>query len=62
MWLRHFLPRDVPDCRVILYGYDSNLTRRSDFMIPDFTDHFMEELSKIREPEEVSYFRLRFKR
>ena len=24
MWLRDFLPEDIEDCRIFLYGYDSN--------------------------------------
>ncbi|KAI0469768.1 hypothetical protein GGR56DRAFT_668423 [Xylariaceae sp. FL0804] len=26
MWLRDFLPRNFPDCRVLLYGYDSKVS------------------------------------
>ena len=25
MWLRDFLPKDIKDVRIIIYGYDTNL-------------------------------------
>jgi hypothetical protein len=25
VWLRDFLPEDIPECRVLLYGYDSKV-------------------------------------
>jgi hypothetical protein len=48
MWLRDFLKEDLPDCRVLLYGYDSKLGNRSTDNILSFGDTFMANLDGIR--------------
>lgn len=55
MWLRHFLAEDLPQCRTMIYGYDSSLKpeSRSIHSIPDYTDSFLEELKKARTTDEV---------
>lgn len=53
MWLRHFLQRDMPGCRVMVYGYNSRLTGQWTHAIPDYTDLFLEELKKARRRDEV---------
>ncbi|KAL0633622.1 hypothetical protein Q9L58_007446 [Maublancomyces gigas] len=54
MWLRHFLSQDLPQCRTMIYGYDSSLKpeSRSIHSIPDYTDSFLEELKKARTTDE----------
>ncbi|OMP82338.1 Protein SERAC1 [Diplodia seriata] len=39
MWLRDFLPQDLPNCRVLLYGYKSTVPRSNDTaQAHDFAD------------------------
>lgn len=50
MWLRDFLPRDVPNARVYTYGYPSTLQRSgSRARLLDYTTHFLEELLRLCE-------------
>lgn len=53
MWLRHFLPDDLPQGRTMIYGYNSKLQSNSIHTILDYTESFLEELKKVRESEEV---------
>lgn len=55
MWLRHFLAEDLPQCRTMIYGYDSSLgpESKSIHSIPDYTDSFLEELKKARTTDEA---------
>lgn len=55
IWLRHFLAKDLPQCRTMIYGYDSNLGPENKGMhtIPDYTDTFLEELKQARSSNEV---------
>ncbi|KAK3941484.1 hypothetical protein QBC46DRAFT_430783 [Diplogelasinospora grovesii] len=50
VWLRDFLPRDVPDIRVLVYGYDTSLLGS---MSKDSIEHlgirFLESLKAFRE-------------
>ncbi|KAI5839115.1 hypothetical protein DFP73DRAFT_484559, partial [Morchella snyderi] len=54
MWLRHFLPEDVPGCRIMIYGYDSNLSPDTEGIhkISDYRDSFLEEVTNARRTEE----------
>lgn len=53
MWLRHFLPNSLPQCRTMVYGYNSNLQHQSRHSIQDYVDTFLEELEKTRNTKEV---------
>lgn len=49
MWLRDFLPSDVPRARVLLYGYDSNLVgNQSRNILSDFSNTFVAKLHAMR--------------
>ncbi|KAL6402668.1 hypothetical protein AUP68_14122 [Ilyonectria robusta] len=51
MWLRDTLPRLRPDIRVILYGYDTTLTKSNSFKsIKDIAWSFIENLKCITAP------------
>lgn len=56
MWLRRFLSEDLPQCRTMIYGYNSKLSSDSVHEIPDFADGFLEKLRKARGSEEVSAY------
>lgn len=53
MWLRDFLSEDFPQCRTMIYGYNSNLKDQTIHEIPDYTDSFLETIKNARESEEV---------
>lgn len=53
MWLRDFLPRDLPSCRTMTYGYNSKLSSHGINKITDYGRELIEELKKIRNTEEV---------
>lgn len=55
MWLRHFLPEDLPQGRTMIYGYNSRLQSNSIHTILDYTESFLEELKKARVSEEVPF-------
>ncbi|KLU88157.1 hypothetical protein MAPG_07144 [Magnaporthiopsis poae ATCC 64411] len=49
VWLRDFLPRDVPNIRVLLYGYDTTLAdSRSKQSIEDLGAIFLEQVIAFR--------------
>ncbi|KAI1179882.1 hypothetical protein F4777DRAFT_532343 [Nemania sp. FL0916] len=49
MWLRDYIPRDIPKCRTILYGYDTQLlTSQSKQSIGDIGARFMESIIAFR--------------
>ena len=49
MWLRDFLPNDLPKARVLLYGYNSNLAgSQSNNIISDFTKNFVVKFHTMR--------------
>lgn len=54
MWLSDFLAEDFPDCRTMIYGYNSKLDGRGTHTILDYTKTFLEELTKARGSLEVS--------
>lgn len=54
MWLRHFLAKDLPNCRTMIYGYNSKLSSHGIDTIMDYGREMLEELKKIRNTDEVS--------
>jgi hypothetical protein len=56
MWLRHFLSKDLPQCRTMIYGYNSKLSSRSIGTIEDYSREFLEGLKKVRGTKEVNYY------
>ncbi|KAL7271104.1 hypothetical protein RUND412_006160, partial [Rhizina undulata] len=52
MWLRDFLAQDLPNCRTMIYGYNSNLNSRGLHTIKDYKVEFLKEIAKIRKSEE----------
>jgi hypothetical protein len=53
MWLRDFLSKDLPQCRTIVYGYNSKLSSYGVDSILDYGRELMEEIKKIRNPKEA---------
>lgn len=54
MWLRDFLSKDLPCCRMMTYGYNSKLLMHGVDTIMDYSRGLIEELKKVRNTEEVS--------
>ena len=49
MWLRDFLPEDLPRARILLYGYDSNLAgSQSKNILTDLSNTFVVKLHTMR--------------
>lgn len=45
MWLRDFLPRDIPKARVFTYGYSSKLLNSASYArLTDYADAFLDEI------------------
>ena len=61
MWLRDYLPRDVPTAQVFTYGYPSTLRKSgAHALLLDYTTAFLQELrrlSSLRNSLAVSDFR-----
>lgn len=56
MWLRDSLPFDVPDLRVFIYGYHSNIQHSpSRASIYDFTQEFTNAILSLRSGPEASH-------
>ncbi|KAJ5899151.1 hypothetical protein N7495_003895 [Penicillium taxi] len=53
MWLRDFLSKDLPQCRTMIYGYNSKLSSHGVDTILDYGRELMEEIKKIRNTEEL---------
>jgi len=55
MWLKDFLPHDVRNIRVMVYGYDSSLTGAStdDSRLIDYRRNFIQKLQNSRSSAEV---------
>jgi hypothetical protein len=53
MWLRDFLSKDLPNCRTMIYGYNSNLSSAGVDTILDYGRQFLEELKLIRYNKEL---------
>lgn len=54
MWLRDFLSKDLPNCRTMIYGYNSKLKSPGIHTIEAYSRSFLEELKKVRKTEDVS--------
>lgn len=49
MWLRDYLPNDVPNARVFIYGYKSTLVKfKTHSTITTYSDDFLDRLERIR--------------
>jgi len=50
MWLQDFLPEDVKNVRIMIYGYDSSLTgpARKDLRLLDYRRNFIQQLDYSR--------------
>jgi protein SERAC1 len=55
MWLRDFLSKDLPQCRTMIYGYNSKLLSRGVHTIMDYGREFLERIKRVRYTKEVSY-------
>ncbi|PCG88093.1 hypothetical protein PENOC_112530 [Penicillium occitanis (nom. inval.)] len=53
MWLRDFLSKDLPQCRTMIYGYNSKLSSHGVDTILDYGRELMEEIKKIRNIKEL---------
>lgn len=53
MWLPDFLSKDLPQCRTMIYGYNSKLSSHGVDTILDHGRELMEEIKKIRNTKEV---------
>lgn len=55
MWLRDFLPHEIPNVRVLVYGYDTKLPgSQSTASIAELSRKFLESVKTIRKQKEVS--------
>ena len=54
MWLRDFLSKDLPKCRVMTYGYNSKLSNPGLHTIADFGRGLRKELLKARRSDQVA--------
>ena len=54
VWLRDFLPKDVPKARVLTYGYDSRITDPdAKYSITDLAKAFLDSVRAFRADTEV---------
>lgn len=53
MWLRDFLSKDLPNCRTMIYGYNSNLSSHGVDTITDYGREFLERVKRVRHTQEV---------
>jgi hypothetical protein len=54
MWLQDFLQKDLPNCRTMIFGYNSKLDSPGIHQIEDYRDNLLTELKKARVSGEVS--------
>ncbi|KAL7270251.1 hypothetical protein RUND412_007046 [Rhizina undulata] len=52
MWLPDFLPQDLPNCRTMIYRYNSNLKSRGFHTLKDYKKEFLNHLAEIRKSDE----------
>ena len=55
MWLRDFLSKDLPKCRVMTYGYNSKLSTPGLHTIADFGRGLRKELLRARRSDQVAF-------
>ncbi|KAI5839056.1 ankyrin repeat-containing domain protein [Morchella snyderi] len=48
MWLRHFFEKDRPECRTMIYGYNSRLSEHCVHRLSDYSRGLLEEIDKAR--------------
>ena len=53
MWLRHFLSEDLPNCRTMIFGYNSKLRGSSIATLEDYSRQLLEGINSVREDTEV---------
>jgi len=54
MWLRDFLPGDIPRSRIFTYGYDSIVEKSiCNSSIQDYARQLLDGVGSIRQPEMV---------
>ena len=54
IWIRDFLPSDIPNCRVLTYGYlTARDSRKCDFGIQVLAKEFLETFMRFREATDV---------
>jgi hypothetical protein len=55
LWLQDFLPNDVKNIRIMIYGYDSNLAggEKSDMRLVDYRRNFIQQLENSRSVTKV---------
>jgi hypothetical protein len=56
MWLRDFFSKDLPQCRTMIYGYNSKLSSRGIERVLDYGRELIEEIKQIRITKEVTNF------
>ncbi|KAN0076304.1 hypothetical protein V8E54_006446 [Elaphomyces granulatus] len=56
MWLRHFLSKDLPHCRTMIYGYDSKISLHAFNTTMDYARGLIEEIKKVRNSSERPLF------
>lgn len=57
VWLRDYLPEDIPNIRVLLYGYDTKLPgSQSKQSVEDLGRAFLEQITAFRANDGVSGF------
>ncbi|KAL7275329.1 hypothetical protein RUND412_001731 [Rhizina undulata] len=52
MWFQDFLAQDFPNCRTMIYGYNSNLKSRGFHTLADYKLEFLKEIAKIGSSDE----------
>ncbi|KAH8747562.1 hypothetical protein BGZ57DRAFT_169214 [Hyaloscypha finlandica] len=53
MWLRDFLSKDLPNCRTMIYGYNSKLSSPGIDTIMDYGRAFLDRIKRVRHTQEV---------
>ncbi|ORX97677.1 hypothetical protein BCR34DRAFT_607182 [Clohesyomyces aquaticus] len=54
IWLRDFLPKDLPKCRVLTFGYNTKLSLDSNYRFDHFCDELLNALKRSRASDEAS--------
>ncbi|KAF8243658.1 hypothetical protein K440DRAFT_38426 [Wilcoxina mikolae CBS 423.85] len=52
MWLRDFFAKDLPNCRTMVYGYNSKLSHNSIHTVWDYKIDLLEQIKKARTTKE----------
>jgi hypothetical protein len=54
MWLRDFLPKSIPNARILIYGYDTKLPgSQSEASILELSRRFLESIKTTRRGQAV---------